>query len=441
MNKVKYVYEKEIPVVAECDVLVVGGGPGGLGAAVMSARGGAETVLADKHGRLGGTAAFGEITPMMPNHFAADGEWKEGVPMDAPVYLELMKKMNSYLPSGIRCTDFKAWNGKDYIVSKDLISLAMEDLCLEAGVKLLYHFDLADVIREGRRITHAVFLTKSGYVAVAARNFVDASGDGDLAACAGCEFEFGDKAHGLCQPMTLCFKLSHVDRSRIDWEALQKKYREAQASVKIDCKRENVLSFEFFETDVVHFNTTRVLEKSAVNALERSEAEIEGRRQMRQIVDWLRAEIPGFEDARYYSIAAETGVRESRRILGRHYLTQEDFVNRAKFPDGITRCNYNIDIHSVTGAGTSFVRMKMNEYYEIPFRCLLARDVDNLSVGGRPISVSHELHASSRVMPPACSVGQAAGLGAAMASKRGLDVSAIDGTEVRSELRKMGAWL
>ena len=177
------------------------------------------------------------------------------------------------------------------MVSKDLISLAMEDLCLEAGVKLFYHFQLVAVGMEDRKIRYAVFHTKSGFVAIRAKNFVDATGDGDLAALAGCRFEYGDTAHGLCQPMTLCFKLSHVDKSRVDRKKVQELYRKAQADGRIECKREDVLMFGYYDDDIVHFNTTRVLGKSAIDALQRSEAELEGRRQMRQFVDWLRSSI------------------------------------------------------------------------------------------------------------------------------------------------------
>ena len=241
--------------------------------------------------------------------------------------------------------------------------------------------------------------------------------------------------------MTLCFKLSHVDKSRVDRKKVQELYRKAQADGRIECKREDVLMFGYYDDDIVHFNTTRVLGKSAIDALQRSEAELEGRRQMRQFVDWLRSEVPGFEHAMIHSMAAEIGVRESRRIKGRAYLTREDFLKRSKFPDAIARCNYPIDIHSVTGAGTECVFMPKSEYYEIPFGCIVAADVDNLTVGGRPISVSHDLHASSRVMPPACTVGQAAGLAAAMASRRGISSSELKGVEVRKRLTELGAWL
>ncbi len=442
MKTVQFSLEKEIPVVAEADVLVVGGGPGGVGAAVMSAREGAVTVLAEQHGCMGGTAAFGEVTPMMINHYAADGKLEHGVSMDQPVYTELMERLWSYLPEDLRPSASDTdWNSSRFMVSKDLISLAMEDLCLEAGVKLFYHFRLVAVSVENREIRYGVFHTKSGFVAIRAKNFVDASGDGDLAALAGCRFEFGDTAHGLCQPMTLCFKLSHVDRSAMNNRKMQELYLKAREDGRIECKRENVLMFGYYDDDIFHFNTTRVLGKSAIDALERSEAELEGRRQMRQFVNWLRSEVPGFEHAMIHSMASEIGVRESRRIRGRAYLTQEDFLRRSKFPDAIARCNYPIDIHSVTGSGTSCVFMPKSEYYEIPFGCIVAADVDNLTIAGRPISVSHELHASSRVMPPACSVGQAAGLAAAMACRRGISSSELDGVEVRNRLTALGAWL
>ena len=170
METVQFSPEKEIPVVAEADVLVVGGGPGGVGAAVMSAREGASTVLAEQHGRMGGTATFGEITPMMINHYAADGKLEHGVSMDQPVYTELMERLWSYLPEERRPTAADTdWNSSRFMVSKDLISLAMEDLCLEAGVKLFYHFQLVAAGMENRKIRYAVFHTKSGFVAIRAK--------------------------------------------------------------------------------------------------------------------------------------------------------------------------------------------------------------------------------------------------------------------------------
>ena len=235
MKTIDYQIHEGIPVVAECDVLVVGGGPGGTGAAVMAAECGAKVVLAEQHGCMGGTAAFAEITPMMRNHFAEDGDITHAETMDRPVYPRMMKQMQSYLSDFDFSEPGANWSNRKLVVSKSLISLAMEDLCLEAGVKLFYHFTLVDVVRKGRRIEYAVFRTRSGYAAIQAKTFVDASGNADLAAFAGCGFEYGDRDHGLCQPMTLCFKLSGVDVGSINWEEVQKLYRQARERGEIDC--------------------------------------------------------------------------------------------------------------------------------------------------------------------------------------------------------------
>lgn len=428
--------EREIPVVADCDVLVVGGGPGGLGAAVMAARSGAKTVLAERFGTLGGMASVGEVHPFMPNHVQERS-------MDRPVFLEWTRAMAAYLPPALREQALAAGEGRGLAghVNKDAAALAAEDLCLEAGVNLLYHHDLVQAEVSGGRIDHAVFHSKSGFVAVKAKTYVDSTGDGDLAVLAGCPFEIGGPT-GACQPMTLCFKLSHVVRSKLpDWKLIQELYQKAKADGVLDCPRENLLYFDTCEPSVIHFNTTRIIGKSGVNGLELSEAEIEGRRQFRQYLAWLRSSVPGFEEAQIHSIAQHVGIRESRRINGIARLIRADFERCAKFPDAIARCNYPIDIHSPTGAGTEFAHIPKGEYYEIPYGCVVAQGVSNLTVGSRCISVDHATHSSMRVMPPVCSVGQAAGLAAAMAVRKGVGQAALDGVEVREALKAMGAWL
>ena len=286
-----------------------------------------------------------------------------------------------------------------------------------------------------------VFHTKAGLRAVLARTFVDATGDGNLAVAAGCRYEIGDRENGLCQPMTLCFKLSHVNPEACSREEVQRLFEEAKAAGVIDTCREDLLRFGYYDEDIVHFNATRVIGKSPLDPLERSLAEEEGRRQMRQIVDWLRNSVPGYEQARIHSMGSEIGVRESRRIRGLAYLDADAFRDRARFPDAIARCNYPIDIHSATGSGTKIVAMGVNEFFEIPYGCIAAADVDNLLIAGRPISVSHEIHASTRVMPPACSIGQAAGAAAALSVRENTDPCRLDGRMVRRELIARGAAL
>lgn len=447
MEKITFKVEEEIPVIAEADVVVVGGGPGGLGAAIMAARYGADVLLVERYGMLGGMATFGEITPFMWNHFKASEDQQYSETMDRPVYPEWIRKMGEYLPPSLRkqYADEYAREGVDgrfsHIISKDVAPMAAEEMCLEAGVRILYHHNLVKTIVEEGVIKAAIFASKSGFVAVKAKNFVDATGDADLTILAGGKAEFGGPS-GHCQPMTLCFKLDHVDRERKPmWQEWDPYYNAAKASGKITCPRENVLQFDYIDPTVAHFNTTRIIHKSGVNGVELSEAELEGHRQFREILKWVREDVPGFEECQVRSIAAHIGVRESRRIVGLKQITSESFHKREKFDDAICRCNYELDIHSPDGAGTSHCYMSDLEYYEVPYGCIVPVGLKNLTVGGRPISADHAMHASLRVMPPACSLGQAAGVAAAMSAKSGISCDELDGRNVRAELKKLGAFL
>ena len=242
--------------------------------------------------------------------------------------------------------------------------------------------------------------------------------------------------------MTLCFKLGHVAVDRVPpRDVINTRYRAAVARGEIECPRENVLIFNWLEPDVLHFNTTRVVRHSAVDGKDLSAAELLGRRQLRQYLTFLRREIPGFEQATIRSIGHHIGVRESRRIVGRARLEREAFTARRKFPDAIARVSYGIDIHNPDGTGTEIEYMTPGEWYEIPYGCLLPADVDNLLVAGRPISVDHAIHSSMRVMPPAVSIGQAAGVAAAMAVQQGCLPPGLDGCAVRDGLRAAGARL
>lgn len=433
MEIIKY-NEKEIPVIAEPDVLVVGGGPGGLGAGVMAARGGAKTLLVERYGCLGGMAVFGEVTPFMPNHV-------KQMSLDRPVYVDWCRQMRKYRSEEEQ--NKKPWDEKwaSGDIAKDDAMLAMEDLLLEAGTALLYHHTLVDVIMKDGRIDAAVFHSKSGFCAVRAGIFIDSTGDGDLAALAGAPFEFGNE-NGFCQPMTTCFKMCRVDRSRMpETERMNELYREARLRGEIECCRENVLWFTHLEDDVVHFNTTRIIRKSGVCGKELSDAEIEGRRQIRQYVCFLRDHVPGFENARIHSIAHHVGIRESRRIVGEVYQTIDDFMKKSKYPDGVVKVNYPIDIHNPSGSGTRFDPMEPDEWYELRYGTLIPKNSRNLLMGCRAISVEHALHSSTRVMAPVCSIGQAAGMAAAVCIGKNCTPLELAGEDVRRRLAAAGAWL
>ncbi len=433
MGNINYKFSGEVPVITEADVVVIGGGPGGLGAAVASSRNGADTLLIERYGYLGGMATAGEVHPFMANHVNMNC-------LDRPVYTDWVNAMWKYQPNAVVPVDVDNDNNSR-MISKDAAMLAAEDLCLDAGVRLLYHHSLFDVIKEDNQITGVILFSKSGLSAAKGKIFIDCTGDGDLAAMSGCEFEFGN-AGGFCQPMTLCFKLAGVEVDKLtSREAINKLYDEAKASGEIDCPRENVLWFYSLENDVIHFNTTRVVKKSGIDGIELSGAEIEGRRQLRQFLDFLRKHVTGFKNARIHSIAHHIGIRETRRIKGIDYIGIDAFKEAKKYPDAIAKVHYPIDIHNPTGTGTEHHHLPPNEWYEIPYGCIVAKDAGNLLVGGRPISVDHAVHSSMRVMPPACTVGQAAGTAAAMSVETGALPRDLDGIKVRGKLKQFGAEL
>ncbi|MFP4354378.1 MAG: FAD-dependent oxidoreductase [Phycisphaerae bacterium] len=435
MSSIQYRKDQSIPVIASPEVAVIGGGPGGIGAAVFAARAGARTLLIERYGYLGGMAAAGEVHPFMPNHAG-------GKCLDKPVYVEWVQAMRGYMPQGYnQPVDGEIPDGNARVISKDAAMLAAEDLCLSAGAELLYHHSLADVIASDGKIEAIVLLSKSGLTAVTAECFVDATGDADLAAWAGCPIEVGGPS-GHCQPMTLCFKLGGVDKSRTPGRReVTELYHQAREAGQIDCVREDVLQFEWVLDDVVHFNTTRVIHKSGISGAELSAAEIDARRQLREYLQFFRNHVPGYEKAYVFSVAHHVGVRETRRVKGKAYLVKQDFVDASKFDDAIARVHYPIDIHNPDGQGTEHLRLEADEYYEIPYGCIVPEACDNLLIAGRPISVDHAVHSSMRVMPPAMSVGQAAGLAAATAAKSHNKPADLDGRQIRATLQEMGAYL
>lgn len=428
----RYQVDKELPVIAEPEVLVIGGGPGGMSAAVMAARQGRRVMLVERSGGPGGMAYLGEITPFMSNHI-------DNVSLDAPLYVDWNRKM--WELEGKPLAEFSDDVKQNIPLSKEISMLAAEALLDEARVECLYHHDFLDVIMEDGRIAAAVFHSKSGLCAIRAKIFIDATGDGDVACLAGCPYEYGN-AEGLGQPMTLCFKLTDVDIPRMpSREEINRLYDEAKANGELDCPRENVLWFGAPGNNSIHFNTTRIVKKCGVNGKDLSDAEKEGRRQMMDVIRFMRRHVSGFEHARLLSVASQIGVRESRRILGLHYQTVEDFKQCRKYPDSIARVVYHVDIHNPSGSGTSFMRLPPGEWYEVSFRSLVPQGCRNLLMGCKAISVDHVLYSSLRIMPVVCSIGQAAGMGASLAVSHGVDATGIDPVEVHDCLVKAGARL
>lgn len=418
-------------------LIVVGGGLAGVAAAVSAAREGLQVLLVEKSGCLGGAISNNLVYPFTKywTRNAADNSKQY---LSKGVFAQMLEKEQAYLKE---CSDKKDTAENHF--KPEYYKLLLDDMVTEAGVDVLFHSLLIDVKREQRQVTGVVLATVSGVMEVSADFFVDTTGNGDLFALAGCEYQLGRESDGLCQPMTTCFQMSNVDMERFREEVgyLQEKYKELQSKGEIKNIRENLLWFGGIGENIVHFNTTRVVKMNPTDAVELSKAEMIARKQVHETVRFLKKYSKAFENSTIISIATEIGVRESRKLKGVHILTQEELKNLTDFEDSIALGNYDIDIHSPDGAGTSHYYFKDGEYYKIPYRCLLPKEYDNLLVAGRCISATHEAQASIRIMAICACLGEAAGTAAALCRSTGKNIHTVNVKELQQRLTQNGAAL
>lgn len=414
------------------NVCVIGGGLSGVAAAVAAARGGAKTLLVERSGALGGAMSNSFVYPFM-RFWGVDENNNERL-LSKGIFSEMRERHAAKLGVSIDSFPMRDFKPEYY-------KFILDDMCVEAGVDLLFHTVLTGVSTEGERVSGVTLSSKSGDMTVEADYFIDASGDGDLFAFAGCEFELGRPEDGFCQPMTTCFRMSGVDKEKYleEKENLQALYKEHRASGNIRNPRENILVFWGIGDGILHFNTTRVVKCDPTDPFAISRAEVEARAQIHEIVTFLQKNSEAFRDSVLISVATDIGVRESRRLIGRHVLTAEELLNCADFPDTIALGNYDIDIHNPAGTGTNIHYFKLNEFYRIPYRSLLPKEYNNLLVAGRCISATHEAQAAVRVMPICACLGEAAGTAAALALKDGIGAPDVDFTTLRNTLTENGA--
>lgn len=422
------------------DVLVVGGGPGGVGSAVAAARNGARTLLVDAYGCLGGALTVMGTHPMMTFHNKAGRQLVGGLAQELVDLLVRRGASPGHIPDAI------TYNSTVTPFCVESLKAILDEWVAEAGVSVLFHTALVNVRMDGRRVAEAVLANRGGLSRVSARVFIDATGDADLAARAGVPCVLG-RGDGTIQPVTMNFLLAHVDMARVRAYAhahpedfwfkagpeaglaaldrapcvslggFRKAWTEARARGEVDVPRGDVLFFETATPGVVAVNSTRIQGLDPTDPWDLSRAEALGRQQVRQVFEFLRRHAPGFENAALVATPAQVGVREGRHPEGRYRLEAEDLVNATRFPDPILMAGYPIDIHATKpGAGDCTVHLPNDAAYQIPLRSLLPVGVDNLVLAGRAISATHEAAAAIRVTPLAMGIGQAAGTLAALAT-------------------------
>lgn len=445
-------YNVAIPTRFQAEVLVVGGGPAGLAAALSAARRGAKVLLADRNGCLGGTATAGLVGPFMTSY---DPEGERQVIQG--IYEEVLQRMvqeqgaihPSEIQAGSSYAGYRVY-GHAHCAPFDaeILKRVAEEMCLESGVELLYHAMLVDTClnETGDRIKGAIFATKSGLIQINAEQVIDCTGDADVAHWSQVPMMYGNEA-GETQPGSMFFIVRGVDKSKLeqvrettgDFTSLffQTEVEEEMRSGRYQVPRNKIALYENPD-GTFRVNMSRVFVKDVSDPFEMTRATIQGRRQIPDILALLRRIVPGCEHVELVESASMLGLRETRRIHGEFVLTGEDIKEKRRFDDVIFLAGNSIDIH---GGNSTNYQPASGDPYQIPYRILLPQKINNLLVAGRCCSMDRTALAAIRVMPPVFAMGQAAGTAAALCVRRGLDPAQISVAELQKWLVEDGVIL
>jgi succinate dehydrogenase/fumarate reductase flavoprotein subunit len=460
------------------DVIVVGGGTGGIMAAIAAGRDGARTLLIEQYGFLGGTATAGGLCNMA-SFFYKDEQVIKGQPQE---FMDRLVAMGGATP---HLRALKSYGSGYYasLYNRELFKTLALEMVLEAGTDILFHSLLVNVVTEDKHVKGVVVENKSGSQTYLADVVIDCTGDADVAYHAGAECVMGD-GDGVIQPGSLMFDMANVDIDKLhgyvmatldDYDVkteqipvdkpipknLQQRQFVAQGFYKVF--RGKVLSGEVYSAKesilftttalpgVISLNSTRV-HFDPTDAAQRTKAVIDGRKQAQSIANFLIANIPGFENAYFADSGIDVGFRESRHIVGEYTMQAEDVRRGRRFDDVIARYGFPVDIHKETKGSWYDVQdrrdrtvegmwIENDDAYDLPYRCLIPKRINGLIVVGRCISVSHVAHGSTRLMPLVMAEGQAAGIAAKLAVDSGVDVRAIDIKTLQKCLLEKGASL
>lgn len=447
-----YQYSKTIEKQLETDVLVIGGGTAGFGAAVAAARNGAKTLLIEKNSMLGGMATSGLVGPFM-SCFDNDGTEQIVRGIFDELCVRTEEQNGALHPAGIEgMTSYSSYYTRSHKhvtpFLSEILAIVMEDMVIEAGAEILYQAQVCDVIKEGNTIKNVVVMLKEGLTVITAKTFIDCTGDADVAYFAGLPTWYGDSETGIMQPTSLFFEVNGMDREKFVGALEAKKEKnelgepsrncwswivgEARANGDWHIGRNEVGNYEQSIPGRWKINTTRMTRIDATKSADITDALMDGRKQVQELMAFFRKYLPGCEDLQLLQVATSLGVRETRHIVGRYMLTVEDIMSRKHFDDAICTFGYAVDVHNTDGGGVDF--QEVNDYYTIPFRCLVPVDCDNMLVAGRSICGTSEAAASYRVMPCCVALGQAAGTAAALALTAGVCPGDVEIASLRETL-------
>lgn len=431
---------KEIPVTSKADVVVAGGGPAGFAAAIAAARSGADTLLVERFNCLGGSGTVGLVGPFAPTAGTNGGIYSE--------VIERLQDMGAMKLSWYyripNCFDVESYK------------YAVQIMCEDEGVKFLFNTFVIDTITKDKSVTSILVANKGGLQAISANVIIDATGDGDIAFYAGAAYEKGDKK-GNCQPTSFIFNIGGVKKMKLDESdivRLKEQFERARdhGEINLPCYVNSIWGWVDFVGEgstirdgevTINLDMTSGIDGTDPQAL--TKAELDGRRQAWECLSFYRRHVPGGENAYIIKTAYQHGIRETRRILGKYYLTKEDALSAKKFDDGICKASSILDIHGPESLRHREEDWKKEhcvpegDYYEIPYRCLVPEGIENLLVAGRCISSDRETNGSLRMMATCMATGQATGMAAALAINRNVKPSELSGAYLRKKLIEMGA--
>jgi hypothetical protein len=436
MNQTKISYTRDLDIRYGPDILVVGGGPSGIAAALAAARQGVSVRLIEAHSCLGGLGTAGMVPAFMQFtdgiNFLAGGMGRE--------ILDTLRAADGSVPPdgmGIRA---------------EILKRVYEELLTDAGVSFTFHTQLVDVSVNKGHVNEAICAGKSGLFAIRAKMFVDCTGDGDLAARAGAPYDKGD-ADGNMMPGTLCSQWAGID-----WKTVRESGLGTGNSRMEDAFKDGVFSLEDRHlpgmwrvgTTLGGGNIGHIFDLDGTDEESLTRAYLWGRKSLREYERYYKEYLKGFEEMELVATGSLLGVRETRRIIGDYILNIEDFKSLAVFDDEIGRYSYPIDIHIAKPDKESYdkfykefttMRLGKGESYGIPYRVLTPKQLANVLVAGRCVSTDRNMQASIRVMPGCYITGQAAGVAAAMAARNKTDTRGISIKDLQARLNALGAYL
>lgn len=419
---------RRLRVIGEWDVAVVGGGTAGISAAVTAARYGARTVLLERQAYLGGMGTGGMVGTFCGLY--TGGPTKPAIPMRfAGEVLARLRAENACGSSDIRRTR---------VVHYDVgwLKIVLDDLAKESGVRPLLQTMVTGVLADEERVHGLVVDNVEYHGILLAKEIVDASGDANVVHWASGLTEQGGE-HGETQSPTLVFRMGNVDveaARTVSRERFAELAGRARAEGAFDLPRTDGYFFATTHPGEVNCNMTRVTGFDLTVAEQGTEAEMVARRQVVEYARFLQARVPGFERSYLSFYGSTLGVRETRRIVGEYVVSADDLRAARTFEDGVAFAAWPMEIHAADGGGTSWEWLPDDRWMEIPHRALMARGLANVQAAGRCISTTHEALGSTRVMGTAMSMGEATGVAAALAARRGVGVRALKASELRREL-------